>query len=345
MKKVRIGVIGCGSIADNYHLPAMAKCENAEFVWACDIIEERAIKAKEKFGFEKTTLDYKEVLADESVEAICIFTKIDTHATMAIEACSLGKKIFMQKPFAYNIDEGRRIIKAIKDNDISFTPSFMHSYLPESLQAKAIIESGEIGKVESVLMRNTLHNPYHTAPSYGGAMMDIGCHGIDLIRTMTGQDYLSVFAVTPRNIDPDKVVDTSTDLGGDERRATLVYHMTDGVTAVHEVNWSKVGNTTRCEMEIHGEKGTVYLLNPYNKEGVIYVSSEKANNSDLVKGVKIDVAPKFYGLTHHETLINDWANDTTDSKTPEDGFYTLAVIHAARKSMASGKPELVEKPQ
>ena len=53
MKKIRFGVIGCGSIANEYHLPALRRVEGAQLVWACDLIEERAQKAKDDFGFEK----------------------------------------------------------------------------------------------------------------------------------------------------------------------------------------------------------------------------------------------------------------------------------------------------
>lgn len=71
MKKIRFGVIGCGSIANEYHLPALRRVEGAQLVWACDLIEERAQKAKDDFGFEKYTLDYHDILNDSS----CCFSK------------------------------------------------------------------------------------------------------------------------------------------------------------------------------------------------------------------------------------------------------------------------------
>ena len=91
MKKIRFGVIGCGSIANEYHLPALRRVEGAQLVWACDLIEERAQKAKDDFGFEKYTLDYHDILNDSSIDAVCIFTKIEMHATLCIEAAAAGK--------------------------------------------------------------------------------------------------------------------------------------------------------------------------------------------------------------------------------------------------------------
>ncbi|MFQ9681078.1 MAG: Gfo/Idh/MocA family oxidoreductase [Ruthenibacterium lactatiformans] len=74
MKKIRFGVIGCGSIANEYHLPALRRVEGAQLVWACDLIEERAQKAKDDFGFEK----YAGLSTSQrrSIDAVCIFTKI-----------------------------------------------------------------------------------------------------------------------------------------------------------------------------------------------------------------------------------------------------------------------------
>lgn len=133
MKKIRFGVIGCGSIANEYHLPALRRVEGAQLVWACDLIEERAQKAKDDFGFEKYTLDYHDILNDSSIDAVCIFTKIEMHATLCIEAAAAGKHIFSQKPFAYNIEEGRKIIRAVDEAGVKLTPSFMHSYMDGSI--------------------------------------------------------------------------------------------------------------------------------------------------------------------------------------------------------------------
>jgi len=67
MKRIKTGVIGCGGIATNYHLPAMARLDNVELVYACDLVKERADSAKERFGFVRCTLDYRDVLADPEV--------------------------------------------------------------------------------------------------------------------------------------------------------------------------------------------------------------------------------------------------------------------------------------
>lgn len=238
MKKIRFGVIGCGSIANEYHLPALRRVEGAQLVWACDLIEERAQKAKDDFGFEKYTLDYHDILNDSSIDAVCIFTKIEMHATLCIEAAAAGKHIFSQKPFAYNIEEGRKIIRAVDEAGVKLTPSFMHSYMDGSIAARRIVEEGKIGEIRHIRMRNATKNPFDSAPGYGGCMMDIGCHGMDLIHTVAGSSIEEVFALhlSPRDEKRREEFGERANLNGVENTAILNYRLASGATVFHEVS-------------------------------------------------------------------------------------------------------------
>ena len=76
MDKVRIGIIGCGGIANNKHMPALSKLPDVEMVAFCDIVVERAEKAAKKFGIEgaKVYEDYKELLKDETIDVVHVLT-------------------------------------------------------------------------------------------------------------------------------------------------------------------------------------------------------------------------------------------------------------------------------
>ena len=102
---------------------------------------------------KKYTLDYHDILNDSSIDAVCIFTKIEMHATLCIEAAAAGKHIFSQKPFAYSIEEGRKIIRAVDEAGVKLTPSFMHSYMDGSIAARRIVEEGKIGEIRHIRMR------------------------------------------------------------------------------------------------------------------------------------------------------------------------------------------------
>ena len=87
----KVAVIGCGTIANNSHIPAYMKNEKAEIKYFCDIIPERAEAAVEKYGCGKAVTDYKEVLADPEIEAISVCTPNKVHSTITIDALKAGK--------------------------------------------------------------------------------------------------------------------------------------------------------------------------------------------------------------------------------------------------------------
>ena len=92
-KKVRIGVVGCGGIANGKHLPAEKRNPAAELVAFCDIIEERAVKACKEYGEAgaKTYTDYKELLKDKSIDAVLVLTPNCSHCEITVAALEAGK--------------------------------------------------------------------------------------------------------------------------------------------------------------------------------------------------------------------------------------------------------------
>lgn len=343
MKQVRFGVIGCGKIANEYHLPALMRVEGAQLVWACDLIEERAVGAMKDFGFEKYTLDYHDILADPSVDAVCIFTKIEMHAILCKEAARAGKHIFSQKPFAYNIEEGREIIRTVEECGVKLTPSFMHSYMDGSLVARQLVEQGVIGDIRHIRMRNATKNPFDSAPGYGGCMMDIGCHGMDLVHTVSGGNIQQVFAlhISPDDQAQNRSYGENANLNGVENTAILNYRLDSGTTVYHEIFWTQVACTKRFEMEIYGTKGSIYLYNPHRSDIVYYVWNADGDPRKEVAWQAAPVEQHFFGYLHHKTFVDDLLHGTHNSKTARDAFVPLQVVEAARRSIASGKIETV----
>jgi len=92
-KIIRVGIIGCGGIANGKHMPSLKKVENCEMVAFCDIILERAEKAKEEYGVEdaKVYEDYKELLKDESIDVVHICTPNRSHSFITVDALEAGK--------------------------------------------------------------------------------------------------------------------------------------------------------------------------------------------------------------------------------------------------------------
>ena len=115
MRKLRVGIVGCGGIANGKHLPAMKKNGNFEIVAFCDLIEERARKAKEEYGTPDARVytDYKELLK-EDVEAVYVLTPNSVHAPVSIAALEAGKHVMCEKPMAKTYAEAKAMVEAAK---------------------------------------------------------------------------------------------------------------------------------------------------------------------------------------------------------------------------------------
>ena len=111
MKKVTVGIIGCGTIANGAHIPAYMKNEDVEIKYFCDIIPERAKEAVEKYGCGIAVEDYHDVLTDPEVEAVSVCTPNKMHATIAIDAMRAGKHVLCEKPAARTYAEALEMQK------------------------------------------------------------------------------------------------------------------------------------------------------------------------------------------------------------------------------------------
>src|SRR5690554_5655585 len=96
--KIRVGIIGCGGIANGKHMPSLAKVEQVEMVTFCDIIKERAEKAAKDYGTPdaKVYTDYKELLKDDSIDVIHVCTPNRSHADITIDALESDKHVMCE---------------------------------------------------------------------------------------------------------------------------------------------------------------------------------------------------------------------------------------------------------
>ena len=345
MTPIRYAVVGCGGIANNYHLPALTAIEGGEFVVACDLVEDKARQTAEKFGAAHWTLDYREAVARDDVDLVCVFTKIDMHAEISIAAMQAGKHVFQQKAFARTLREGREMVAAAEANRVQLVTSFMHSFFDESLAAAEWVQSGKIGRIEFVRQRNATGNPRHTAPSYGGAMMDIGAHGIALIRAITGEQIVRVASrleTEGAEASPEAEIDTDRPnmdllIQGEELNAWMLYELSGGATVSHEVQWSQRGGTARFQTEVYGTEGSVLVRVPRTGEDLAaaHLVGEPGAESRKFDWVTPELPGRPMGQAHHEWLLGAIRKGDPVCRG-DDGMAVLQVCEAIRRSAAAG---------
>ena len=191
-RKVKIGIIGCGGIAKSKHYPALKKMDDVEIVAFCDIIEERATALKDAYmdlrGIDaKVYTDYKELLKDESIEAVHVCTPNRSHSFITIDALRAGKHVLCEKPMAKTAEEAREMVKVAKETGKILSIGYQNRYRPDSQYMKAACENGDLGdiyyaKAHAIRRRavptwGVFLNEYEQG---GGPLIDIGTHALDL---------------------------------------------------------------------------------------------------------------------------------------------------------------------
>lgn len=190
MSKVRIGIIGCGGIANQKHMPAMKKNSDlCEIVATCDIIRERAEKAAAEYGAPgcKVFEDYHDLLADPEVEVVHICTPNVSHSEIAIASFEAKKHVYCEKPMSHSTEEAKKMAEAWKKSGMQFTVGYQNRFRPEVQNLHAACEAGDLGDIyfaQAWAIRRRGVPTWGVFPNKklqgGGPLIDIGTHALDI---------------------------------------------------------------------------------------------------------------------------------------------------------------------
>ena len=189
-KKLKIGVVGCGGIANQKHFPAMkANSDLCEIVAFCDIIRERAEQGAKEYGVEGARVyeDYHDLLADPEVEVVHVLTPNVAHCPITVAAFEAGKHVYCEKPMAHNTFDAQQMIDAWKKSGKQFTIGYQNRFRPEVQNLKKACELGDLGDIyygKAHAVRRRAVPTWGVFPDKskqgGGPLIDIGTHALDL---------------------------------------------------------------------------------------------------------------------------------------------------------------------
>ena len=190
MSKLKIGVIGCGGIANGKHLPALSRqSDRVELVAFCDIIVERAEQAAKTYGVEgaKVYADYHDLLEDKSIDVVHVCTPNRSHCEISVAALEAGKHVMCEKPMAKTVADARKMLDAAKKSGKKLTIGYQNRFRPDSQMMKRYVERGDLGEIyfskahairrRAVPTWGVFLNEYEQG---GGPLIDIGTHALDL---------------------------------------------------------------------------------------------------------------------------------------------------------------------
>ncbi len=186
---VKVGIIGCGGIANGKHMPSLKKVKDCQMVAFCDIVRERAEKAAAEFGTPeaKVYTDYKELLADPEIDVVHVLTPNRAHSFITVDALDAGKHVMCEKPMAINSAEAQKMLDAQKRSGKLLSIGYQSRFRDDAMYMKQEAEDGVFGDIyyaKATALRRRAVPTWgvflNKEEQGGGPLIDIGTHALDL---------------------------------------------------------------------------------------------------------------------------------------------------------------------
>ncbi|OUP51837.1 oxidoreductase [Butyricicoccus pullicaecorum] len=363
MSKLKIGVIGCGGIANQKHFPALkANSDLNEIVAFCDTQKERAEKAAAEFGAPgaKVYTDYHDLLADPNVEIVHVCTPNVAHCPITCDAFAAGKHVYCEKPMSHSTAEAEKMVEAWKKSGKQFTVGYQNRFRPEVQNLHAACMNDDLGdiyygKAHAVRRRGvpTWGVFMDKAQQGGGPLIDIGTHALDItLWCMNNYDVDSVSGsvfyklgnlqqATEGNLfgpwDPNTFEVEDSAMG--------FVKMKNGATINLEASWalnileSREASTTLCGTKAGAE---IHSGMSYSKNELIY---NRGRNNQLMEETLSPVGGVAYfgGGGGEEGTIDcrQWLeavqNGTQPLVKPEEALVVTKILDAIYQSAKENK--------
>ena len=281
MSKVKVGVIGCGSIAKYRHFPEYHTHPDVDISSVCDVVIERAQAVAQTYGVKAYT-DYMDLLNDKQINAVSICVPNVFHAPMAIAALQAGKHVLCEKPMATTLEEAERMNETANASGKILMIGHNQRLVPSHQKAKEMISQGKLGKIYSFRTSFGHSGPegwsvdgkdswfFKKSEAGIGAMADLGVHKADLLRFLLGEEIIEVAGFVETSAKKETNVDDT---------AVCILRTESGIIGTLAASWSyvKEDNSTI----IYGEKAVIRLEDDPTYSLIIHHISGKTETSSI----------------------------------------------------------------
>ena len=258
MKKLRVGIIGCGRISEIYAKAFKSLQNKIDVCFAVDIRAERAKKFSENFKDCEYSANFDDILM-QNLDVVHICTPHYQHKQQTVACLEAGINVLCEKPIATTLEDANQMIAACSDTGKKLGIIFQNRYSDASIAMKKAIDSGSIGKVTGAWSTLNWHRP----PSYyecdwkgryategGGVLIDQAIHSLDLVRWLIGSDCVWIQGHTDNRVLKSVEV---------EDIAEAVMGFENGcLYSMYACNYYV--NNSPVELKISGEKGYAHLI-------------------------------------------------------------------------------------
>src|SRR6478672_9816209 len=334
MSTIGVAFLGVGRMGET-HLRNLTGLSGVRVLAVADPNREASERGKALANAEVALTEIEEAINHPGVDAVVIITPTETHARLIELAVQAGKAVFSEKPIALDLAETERVVKLAEEKDASVQIGFMRRFDPGYAGAKAKIEAGELGKLETfrALSRDTYPPSLKFLLSSGGLFLDMAVHDLDLARFLVGdveevQAWGSV------------LIDERFAQANDADTAVTMLRFKNGVLGVVETsrrsNW---GYDIRTE--VAGSIGKV-VVEAAQKTPLLF-AKDFASSFDHYENFP-DRFEKAYRL-QLESFFKDLKAGRKPSPGPADALESLRLAIAVTKSWKESKPVKVSEVQ
>lgn len=310
MKKLGVAVIGTGQWGKN-HARVYKELPSTELVAICDVNVERAKALATQYGV-KAYSDSTQMLKDKAIEAVNVCTWSTMLAKEALKALKAGKHVLVEKPMATNPHQADKLVKTAKESGLHLTVGFLMRFIPGLQCIRESVESKKIGELVCATAKRVSQWPERIGDI--GVVKDTAIHDIDVMRFISGEDPLSVYA---------KMGSMRIKKFEDYAHIMLTYK--DGKSAFIESNW----------------------LTPYKTRSLTVTGSDSIMRLDYItqdlwiEQQKESVQPRYPFQEPLKAELQHFVDCIVEKKKPlvtgEDGVRALQIATAAMQSSAKNR--------
>ncbi|MHC1787130.1 MAG: Gfo/Idh/MocA family protein [Christensenellales bacterium] len=354
MKK--IGIIGVGSIAQWVHIPGILACPQLHLEALCDTDPQRLELMAQTYHIppEKCYATGGELIEKSGVDALDICTPNDAHFALALQAARANLPFSVEKPLAMNTAQAEELVRETRLRGLANAVCFSYRFKAAVRFMRDLVRSGELGELYHINLRYfqawgtpAFHTPlvwrFQQSRAGSGALGDLGSHGLDLVRFVTGRELEQVTSHLGTHIQERQKADGSGAGPVDvDDYANVLARLSGSLPAVFEITRFAVGRGNYQRMEIYGSEGSlVYELDlEPGRDTLSLCQGEAMRRGNSFAQLRIPDEYKSDQMQSFADVLQGKGDGL--AATVEDGLQNQRALDAILRSALSGQWEAVQ---
>jgi len=345
MRKMNVGLIGCGFIHNVYHMPAFRAIPEASVVAACAATREEVEPFADRWGIRKRYSGpdgIEQLCTDSEVELVDVGLPNFLHLPAARAAAENHRHVICEKPLARTVKEADEMLALARRYGVIHCYAENQVFMPQVVKAKEFVSRGALGKLFWVRSREAHFGPHSkwfwdVDLAGGGVLMDMGCHSIEVGRYLIGRRPVSACAWISTFVH---------DTRAEENSLVMVKHEGSELTQA-ENSWAAHGGFD-LRMEMYGSEGAIFLDATKGTGLQMFTVASEEKVGEIVE--KAETKKGWMFPTWNEVEAYGFPNELRhfiscilEGKKPretfEDGLLVNKIVDAAYRSAKSAKWE------